>query len=216
VERLPGEAARRLGLEYGVPPGEDGDPGAAVTKWSVDPRAWGEFLVGIFDEWVRRDVGNTYVQHFDNALAIWAGYGSSLCVFQERCGNALIIEHTGEVFSCDHFMYPAYKLGNVTETALKTLATSPQQVKFGNDKADTLPAYCLRCPVRFACNGECPKHRFTTTPDGEPGLNYLCAGYKRFFSHVHPYMKTMAELLRQEQAPARIMEMLARGEPMGG
>ena len=183
-----------------------------VTPWSVDANQYGTFLCAIFDEWVRHDVGATFVQLFDVALANWMGLGSSLCVFAEKCGAAMAIEHNGDVYSCDHYVYPRYRLGNVMNHSLGGMVNSPQQVKFGSDKLDTLPRYCLNCEVRFACNGECPKHRFIRTPDGEDGLNYLCPAYKKFFNHIDPYMKTMAQLLQADEAPARIMELLAAQE----
>lgn len=210
VERLPQTRLRVLGLDLAEPPeaGTPEDPESVVTAWSVRSRAYGEFLCAIFDEWVRRDVGQTYVQIFDVALGIWSGMGSSLCVFAEKCGGALAIEHNGDVYSCDHYVYPKYNLGNILNHSLGALVQSEAQVKFGNDKADTLPEYCRKCEVRFACNGECPKHRFIKTPDGEEGLNYLCAAYKRFFNHIDPYMRTMAQLLNARRPPAAIMEMI--------
>jgi uncharacterized protein len=158
-------------------------------------------------------VGTTFVQLFDVALGNWMGLGSSLCVFAEKCGAALAIEHNGDVFSCDHYVYPRWKLGNVMNQSLGTMVNSPSQIKFGNDKSDSLPQFCRACEVRFACNGECPKHRFIWTPDGEAGLNYLCAGYKKFFNHIDPHMKTMARLLENNRAPAEIMTLLASQAP---
>lgn len=151
---------------------------ARVAPWSVEPRQFGRFLCAIFDEWVRRDVGRYYVQLFDVSLEMWTGMEASLCVFRRQCGAALAIEHSGDLYSCDHFVYPKNRLGNIMESPLEALVDSPQQHAFGEAKETTLPKYCRECDVRFACNGECPKHRFLTTPDGEPGLNYLCAGYK--------------------------------------
>ena len=179
----------------------------SVTSWSVEAEQYGIFLCAIFDEWVRHDVGKTFVQLFDVALGNWMGLGSSLCVFAEKCGAALAIEHNGDLYSCDHYVYPRHKLGNVMNQSLGAMVNSPQQTKFGSDKLDSLPHFCRGCEVRFACNGECPKHRFIKTPDGEDGLNYLCPAYKKFFNHIDPAMRTMARLLRTDQAPARIMEM---------
>ncbi|MEY4916288.1 MAG: hypothetical protein RL616_201 [Verrucomicrobiota bacterium] len=181
----------------------------SVTPWSVEAEAYGNFLCVIFDEWVRHDVGKTFVQLFDTALGNWMGLGSSLCVFAEKCGAALAIEHNGDLYSCDHYVYPQHKLGNVMNQSLGAMLNSPAQIKFGNDKFDTLPKFCHDCEVRFACNGECPKHRFIQTPDGEAGLNYLCPAYKKFFNHIDPHMKTMARLLQNDRAPAEIMGMLA-------
>jgi uncharacterized protein len=209
---LPGRSA---GLRHGaiqhahhraVP--ETGAP-LPVTPWSVEAEQYGIFLCAIFDEWVRHDVGKTFVQLFDVALGNWMGLGSSLCVFAEKCGAALAIEHNGDLYSCDHYVYPRHKLGNVMNQNLGGMVNSPQQTKFGNDKLDSLPKFCRDCEVRFACNGECPKHRFIKTPDGEDGLNYLCPAYKKFFNHINPAMRTMARLLQTNQAPARIMEMPA-------
>jgi len=177
------------------------------APWSVMPVAYGNFLTAIFDEWVREDVGSTFVQLFDNALGSWLGHGSSLCVFAETCGRAIAIEHDGSVYACDHYVYPQYRLGRLGERTLANMVDSPAQRKFGADKRDTLPAYCRRCEFRFACHGECPKHRFLDTPDGEPGLNYLCAGYRHFFRHIDPYMRKMAELLRQQRPAAQIMAL---------
>ena len=152
---------------------------------------------------------------FDVALGNWLGMGSSLCVFAEKCGAALAIEHNGDVYSCDHYVYPRHKLGNVMNQTLGAMVGSPAQTKFGNDKAESLPKFCRECEVRFACNGECPKHRFIRTPDGEGGLNYLCGAYKKFFNHIDPFMRVMGQLLREERAPAEIMGILARAEMSG-
>ena len=187
-------------------------PQDAVAPWSVEPLQFGKFLSDIFDIWVRRDVGRIYVQTFDVQLGIWAGYGSMLCVFAESCGRALAIEHTGELYACDHYVSPEYRLGNINDTSLEMLVDSPAQKTFGTDKQTTLPEYCRQCDVKFACNGECPKNRFIHTPDGEPGLNYLCAGYKHFLHHIRPYMETMSRLLKSGHAPAEIMGLLARNQ----
>ncbi|MEW6305187.1 MAG: sulfatase-like hydrolase/transferase [Verrucomicrobiota bacterium] len=186
--------------------------GSPVTEWSVESKQYGEFLIQVFEDWVVRDVGEVYVQLFDVALANWMGLGSAMCVFAERCGAALALEHNGDVFSCDHYVYPNFKLGNLMNQSLGDMVNSPAQRKFGNDKADTLPKYCRECEVRFACHGECPKHRFITTPDGEPGLNYLCAGYKRFFNHIEPYMQAMAQILRSGRPASGIMQLIAQHE----
>jgi len=215
VERAsPGPMASERGLIQLMlaPPPRLGEADAAVTDWTVRAEEWGTFLTTIFDEWVRRDVGRIYVQHFDVALGIWLGYGSSLCVFSETCGKAVALEHNGDLYSCDHFVYPQYRLGNVLEQSLQEMIFSEAQTKFGRDKVDTLPRYCRECEVRFACHGECPKHRFLRTPDGEWGLNYLCAGYYHFFNHIDPYMRAMVGLLQSGRAPAEIMGEIARRE----
>jgi uncharacterized protein len=193
-----------------IQPSFEGD--AQVTDWSVEPRAYGEFLTAIFDEWVRHDVARVFVQQFDIALEAWMGLDPSLCVFSKTCGAALVIEHTGDLYSCDHFVYPENRLGNIAEIKIEEMVLSPQQLAFGNAKSDSLPRICRECSVRFACNGECPKHRFLTTPDGEPGLNYLCAGYKHFFHHVDPYMQFMAAELKAQRPPANVMKVVAEAE----
>lgn len=183
---------------------------ALVTEWSVIPEDYGKFLITIFDEWVRNDVGRYFVQMFDVTLANWIGQNSGLCVFNETCGDALVVEHNGDVYSCDHFVYPKHKLGNIGETPLKLLAGSPQQSHFGRQKLESLPDYCIRCEYRFACHGECPKYRFDTTPDGEFGLNYLCKAYKLFFAHVHPYMQYMGDEIANRKPPSNVMEWARR------
>lgn len=188
--------------------------GELVTERSITPEQYGRFLIAVFDEWVRRDVGKVFVQMFDVALASWLGI-HSLCIFAPTCGNALALEHNGDLYSCDHFVEPAYLLGNISETHLIELVASEQQRQFGQDKQDRLPRYCRECEVRFACNGGCPKDRFIHTPQGEPGLNYLCAGYKAFFNHIDRPMQIMADLLRQGRYADEIMPMLAVGDPAG-
>jgi uncharacterized protein len=162
-------------------------------------------LVDIFEEWVRRDVAKVYVQIFDVTLGSYVGQ-HSLCIFAPTCGLALALEHNGDLYSCDHFVEPDYLLGNIQETPMIDLVASDQQRKFGADKMDKLPRYCRECDVRFACHGGCPRNRFIKTPDGEQGLNYLCAGYKLFFHHIDEPMRIMTGLLRQNRAPAEIMQ----------
>jgi uncharacterized protein len=186
--------------------------GNKVTDRSVGPEQYGDFLIGVFDEWVKGDVGKVYVQIFDVSLGNWAGEPPSLCVFAPTCGGAMVMEHNGDLYSCDHFVEPDYLLGNITETPLTELVASSQQCKFGRYKLDALPAYCRDCEVRFACHGACPKNRFIETPDGEPGLNYLCAGYKAFFKRIDKPMRIMAELLRRGRAPAEVMRILQSEE----
>jgi len=185
-----------------------------VSEWSVEPLQFGKFLSAVFDEWVLGDVGHVFVQIFDVALESWAGLPQTLCVFAPQCGKALALEHNGDLYSCDHFVYPENKLGNIMERAMSGLVKSPQQARFGNAKETALPSDCKTCDVRFACNGECPKHRFTTTASGEYGLNYLCAGYKHFFHHIDPYMRFMANELRKDGAPARVMEWARANGPV--
>ena len=169
--------------------------GTLVTERSVGSEQYGRFLNAIFDEWVRHDVGKVFVQIFDATLGSHMDQ-YSLCIFAPTCGNALALEHNGDLYSCDHFVEPDYLLGNIRETHMLELVASEKQRKFGQDKQDTLPKYCRECEVRYACNGGCPRNRFIETPDGETGLNYLCAGYKLFFKHVEKPMQEMANLLR--------------------
>ncbi len=192
---------------------QDGD---SVTNRSIDGEQYGRFLIDVFEEWVRHDVGEVYVQMFDVTLANWVGEPPSLCVHSETCGLALALEHTGDLYSCDHFVEPAYKLGNIKEHRMLDLVASQQQRDFGLAKRDALPRYCLDCDVRFACHGGCPKDRFINTPDGEPGLNYLCPGFKLFFHHVEQPMRTMAELLGVNRAPAEIMRLYATADAKRG
>jgi uncharacterized protein len=213
VERAAPQKMQAIGYDFAAPPSaRETEDTPAVTSWSVESEQYGVFLCAIFDEWVRHDVGRTFVQLFDVALGNWMGLGSSLCVFAEKCGAALAIEHNGDVYSCDHYVYPQYRLGNVLNLSLGAMVNSPKQIQFGNTKIDSLPQFCRDCEVRFACNGECPKHRFIRTPDGEAGLNYLCSAYKKFFNHIDPYMQTMSWLLENNQAPARIMNLLQEKE----
>ena len=202
VERIAGEPDED-GLEL---IGPDFEGGAKVSRWSVGAGQYGQFLCRVFDEWVRKDVGNYFVQMFDVAVGSWVGQGASLCIFAETCGKALIIEHNGDIYSCDHYVYPDYRVGNVLEQSIREIVASPEQTRFGQDKADTLPGYCRSCDYRFACNGGCPKHRFIRTPDGEAGLNYLCKGYKMFFGHADPYLRFMAEELAAGRPAANVME----------
>jgi uncharacterized protein len=180
----------------------------SVTDWSVPGKEFGKFLITVFNEWVRKDVGKYYIQIIDSALANYMGEMSGLCVFSETCGEALVMEHNGDLFSCDHYVYPDYLLGNITETPIIDLVKSQRQFDFGIDKRNKLPRYCLQCDVRYACHGECPKHRFINTPDGKPGLNYLCEGYKMFFHHVEPYMEFMSKELKSKRPPANVMQWI--------
>jgi uncharacterized protein len=184
--------------------------GTALTDHSVTGRQYGDFLIGVFDEWVRHDVGQIFVQIFDVALAAWFGQRPGLCVFEPTCGLGLAMEHNGDLYACDHFVEPDYLLGNIMETPLVDLVTSPQQQQFGLNKRATLPTQCRACEVRFICNGGCLKNRILTTADGEPGLNYLCAGYQAFFKHIDRPMKMMVEELRAQRPPSNVMLRLAQ------
>jgi uncharacterized protein len=183
--------------------------GTKVSDRSVKPEQFGNFLITIFDEWIRHDVGKVFVQTFEAAASKWVGLPSGMCVFEPTCGQGVALEHNGDLYSCDHFVEPDYRLGNLQEQHLRELVGSDRQSQFGKDKLETLPQYCLNCDVRFACNGECPKNRFLTTPDGEPSLNYLCAGYKAFFHHVDEPLRLLTELLRRNYPAEQIMPLIA-------
>ena len=182
-------------------------PGRRVTGRSVTGRQYGEFLIGVFDEWVRHDVGRVFVQLFDVALGVWLGQPAGLCTFQETCGQGLVMEHNGDVYACDHFVEPRYRLGNIRDRSLAEMAGSKRQQRFGMAKGEALPGACRRCSVRWACNGECPKNRFGPTAQ-KPGLSALCEGYKAFFGHVDPAMQFMAAAIRAGRPPSEIMAPL--------
>ena len=186
--------------------------GNKVTDRSVQPEQFGRFLIEIFDEWVKKDVGNTFVLNFDGALAGWLGMAGTVCIFGPTCGLGMALEHNGDLYSCDHFVEPDYYLGNILKTSMIDLVGSEKQRRFGQDKKDSLPRYCRECEVLHIWNGECPKNRFLETPDGEPGLNYLCAGYKAFFKHADKPMRVMADLLRRKRPASEVMVVLAREE----
>lgn len=184
--------------------------GNNVTGRSVTAKQFGSFYVGVFDEWVRRDVGRVFVQMFDTTLENWYAGETALCIHRSTCGTSLAMEHNGDVYSCDHFVEPKFKLGNIAEKPLIDLVNSPRQRWFGDYKKSSLPQYCRECDVRFACHGGCPKDRFISTPDGEPGLNYLCEGYKTFFHHASKPMALMVQLLHEGRAPAEIVSAYRR------
>ena len=199
-----------------VDPSEEG---ASIAPWSVGSMAFGKFMCEIFDSWVLADVGRYFVNLFDAALARWCGVMPGTCAYAETCGGNSVIEHNGDVYPCDHFVYPQYRLGNILENDLRTMMTSQEQIRFGISKRNSLPGRCVRCRYRFACNGECPKHRFNVTESGQTGLNALCDGYFMFYSHVEPYMDKMKELLDSHQAPAGVMpwaRLKAMGASMSG
>ena len=186
--------------------------GDTVTDRSVKAEQYGRFLISVFNEWVQKDVGRVFVQIFDVALAAWTGAPPGICAFSETCGSAMAMEHNGDMYSCDHFVEPRYLLGNIRDKSMARIAGSAKQQKFGREKLEGLPEYCRSCAVRFVCNGECPKNRFIKTPDGQPGLNYLCAGYREFFRHIDGPMRFMAHELRCGRAPAEIMKYTKNGQ----
>jgi len=189
--------------------------GNTVTERSVRPDQWGRFLTKIFDEWVVRDVGKTFVLNFDGALAGWLGRAGTVCIFGSTCGQGTALEHNGDLYSCDHFVEPNYYLGNILKTPMIELVTADKQRKFGQDKRDTLPRYCRQCEVLHICNGECPKNRFLKAADGEPGLNYLCEGYRAFFRHADHHMKIMAGLIRRGRLAEEVMKIMETEEKGG-
>ena len=188
-----------------------------MTDRSVGADQYGRFLVEVFDEWVRHDVGDVFVQVFDTALAHWLGmHQTGMCVHARTCGSAVALEHNGDLYSCDHFVDPEHLLGSIAEgRTLLELVTSPQQKAFGRAKVDTLTRQCRECAVRFACHGGCPKDRFVLSEDGEEGQHYLCAGYQRFFRHIDPPMRVMADLVRQGRDAAEVRRWVAAGSVHG-
>lgn len=177
-----------------------------LADFSVTPEQWGNFLCTLFDEWVKNDVGKYFIQIFDATLANWMGTKPGVCTMAPTCGHAGVMEFNGDVYACDHFVFPEFKLGNIYEKSLIEMMYGDKQSRFGLQKRDALPAQCKACKYLFACNGECPKNRFLTTEDGEFGLNYLCKGYYQFFDHIAPYMDFMKKELLAERAPANVMK----------
>ena len=211
VERMPDKNALQLGLRHATPPDvSEKSIEKSVSSWTVEAEKYGDFLIAIFDEWVRRDVGKVHVMNFEHALTAWLGLPATSCIFAETCGRAGIVEHNGDVYSCDHYMYPDYRIGNIYQDPFAEMMDSEQQRQFGENKKKSLPQYCQTCEVKFACHGECPKHRFLITPDGEPGLNYLCEGYKKYFFHIHKYMKVMVQLIENGLPTEEIMGVIKR------
>jgi uncharacterized protein len=179
-----------------------GHPQSIVTEWSVDPDDYGYFLCRVFDEWLKKDVGKVLVNHFETLVAQHMGMPSQLCIYSEVCGKGVAVEHDGSVYSCDHYVYPEYRLGNIKSGQLHNLVFSRTQVQFGYAKNESLPQYCRQCPYLTDCWGECPKNRFIRAPDGEPGLNYLCAGLKKFFHHAIPEVDRIVAGMRRQPLQA--------------
>lgn len=207
IEREPDPDAERLGIRFAAPPSlRSEEKSIAATPWSVDPEQYGDFLIRIFDEWKKNDVGRIFIMNFEWSLGAWAGAPPGMCHVAPCCGQNLIIEHNGDIFSCDHFMYPAFRLGNILDCGLREMARSQKQIAFGASKETALPGCCRGCDVLFVCRGGCPKNRFIKSPEGEPGLNCLCAGYKKFYHYIDPSMKQMVEYFRKGIPIQRIME----------
>ena len=179
---------------------------AVEAPWSVSSKGYGRFMCDVFDEWVKSDVGNCFVQLFDVTLANWCGVQPPLCAFGEVCGDGMVVEHNGDVYSCDHFVYPEYRLGNIATDELSAMYRSSEQQSFGRDKRDALPLECKRCNYYFLCRGECPKHRFEYAKNGEPYMNVLCEGYKMFFRHTDPYMRYMKTLIEKGEPASKVMD----------
>lgn len=186
----------------------DTDHGNLVTDWSVSPRAYGKFLCDVFDLWYRQDLGRVFVQFFETQVGLWAGQPSALCVFAETCGNGLALEHNGDLYACDHFVYPEYRLGNISQTPLRDLVWSDKVHEFGQGKSKSLTAQCRACSYRFACNGGCPKHRILATRDGKPDHNYFCESYTMFFQHAGD---RLVKLARQAGMPIRSANPMGPG-----
>jgi uncharacterized protein len=202
VERHASSTAQASGLKLATP---EADHSTDVTEWSVRPSAYGVFLIKIFNQWVRMDVGSVFIMNFEWALSSWVHGLSCACTFAETCGKCIALEHNGDVYACDHYVYPDHYLGNILNTPLKQMLQSKQQVQFGQDKQATLPTRCKKCDVLFACHGDCPKHRFASSKTGSLPISYLCPSYKRFFKYIDPYMKTMRQLLRHGRPVTMIM-----------
>ncbi len=179
----------------GSPEVSPGHPDSFAAKWCVDPDEYGDFLIMVFDEWYKHDFGNIYVPFFDSAVEQWMGRPSPLCIFAPICGKGLAMEHNGDLYACDHYVYPEYHIGNVNNGRLADMALSQHQERFGYAKDFTLPVKCRECKYLFACSGECPKNRFLKTKQGEPGLNYLCSGLYKYFSHIDPHIRKIVEHL---------------------
>ena len=207
VERLPDSLTQALGLWLAAPAQLDRlEPNTQVTPWTIEPERYGDFLIAIYEEWVRHDVGDFFVMNFEWALNAWLGEPSPVCIFSKECGRAVALEHDGSVYACDHYVYPEYRLGNLLNGNLGKMVEQSVAGGFGPHKEKTLPRCCRECDVLNACWGGCPKHRFTVSPEGEPGLHYLCAGYKKFFRHIRKYQRAMSTLLENGLPASYVME----------
>ena len=207
VERPPAVVEQALGLNLAGPSILDrAEPNAEVTAWSVLPKDYGDFLIAIYEEWVRVDVGTIFVMNFEWALNAWLGEPSSVCVHARQCGRSLVIEHNGDVYACDHYVYPQFRLGNILADNLPAMAVKSLQAGFGVSKETALPRQCQECEVLAACQGGCPKHRFAQSHYCEPGLHYLCAGYGKFFRHIRKYLRAMSILVEHGYPVSQVME----------
>ncbi len=223
IERMSDEAWLNKGLTLAGPATLDREEKQVqVTPWTVVPEEYGDFLITIYEDWVRHDVGKIFVMNFEWALSAWIGIPASVCIHAEQCGRSVVVEHNGDVYACDHCVYPEYKLGNVCSDSLIKMVEKSVQSGFGIAKKTALPNMCRECSARVACQGGCPKHRFVMTYDGQPGLHYLCPGYKKFFLHIPKYLRVMAQLLENDLPASLVMEALKgplvieRGNPKSG
>jgi len=209
VERLPNVHSTQIGLHLAQPAVLDGENGETeITPWSVVPEAYGDFLIAVYEEWVHNDVGNVFVMNFEWALNAWIGNPSPVCVHAKQCGCSVVIEHNGDVYACDHCVYPQYRLGNIVTDTLPRMAEKSIQSGFGVSKEAALPRWCRECDVLAACQGGCPKHRFEKTCEDELGLHYLCEGYKKFFRHIRKYLRAMTQLLENGLPLSLVMDAL--------
>lgn len=208
VERVPDEQAMKMNLNYALTPvAGEGKLSEVVTSFSVEPIAYGEFLVEVFDQWVKNDVGKTFISNIEVVLPAWMGLGATMCTYAEKCGESVIIEHNGDIYSCDHFMYPSYRLGNILTDDPMQLVKSKQQMEFGEVKNKKLSEKCRNCEVLFACRGGCPKQRFVQYQGDNLPTNYLCEGYKKYYTHIHRYMKAMVQLIENGLPASKVMEL---------
>ena len=207
IERAAGESSAKQGLRLASPSALDREEAnTKVMPWTVEPEAYGDFLIAIYEEWVRQDVGKIFVMNFEWALNAWIGNPSPVCIFSKQCGRSLAVEHNGDVYACDHYVYPEYRLGNLLNDDLSNMVERLLASGFGPHKEKTLPKWCRECKVLQACGGGCPKHRFMKSPYEEPGLHYLCAGYKKFFLHIRKYLKVMTQLLENGLPASKVMD----------
>jgi uncharacterized protein len=207
VERLPDVSTGDCCLRLAGPAKLDREePNTEVTPWTVIPEEYGDFLIAVYEEWVRKDVGTVFVMNFEWALNAWIGNPSPVCIHARQCGRSVVLEHNGDLFACDHYVYPEYRLGNILTDDLARMVDTSCQSGFGVNKESALPKWCGNCELLTACRGGCPKHRFLETCQGEAGLQYLCAGYKKFFRHIRKYLRVMTTLLENGLPPSRVMD----------
>ena len=209
IERLPSSDEQQLGQRLAGPSNlEQSEANADITPWSVVSEEYGDFLIAIYEDWIRHDVGKTFVMNFEWALNAWIGNPSAVCIHAKQCGRALVIEHNGDVFACDHYVYPDYRLGNILSDNFYTMVETSHRSGFGVEKESLLPSFCLECEVLTACQGGCPKHRFENSHYNEPGLNYLCPGYRKFFLHIRDYQRAMTTLMMNGLPVSDVMKAI--------